>query len=246
MQSTEFWNQQYSNESVDYVEFDPTDPEGAALYAALDHFGDVSDRTLVDLGCGNGKTSLFFAARGARVVALDTSQVAIDQLSQYCEDNNIDNVETRVLSAHDVVQLEPSDFMFGSMILHHIEPFDEFVTAMRASIKPEGKAFFYENSANSQLLVWCRNNLVGRFGVPKYGDDDEFPLTPDEVRMLSKQFAVRQVFPELFFFRLISQYLLRMKLWNTFTAIDNFFYRFPSMAKYSYRQWLFLAPLTEK
>jgi len=58
-----------------------------------------------------------------------------------------------------------------------------------------GRAFFYENSAMSSLLVWFRQHVVGRWWVPKCGDEEEFPLTPGEVDMLRRAFAVRVAYP---------------------------------------------------
>ena len=63
--------------------------------------------------------------------------------------------------------------------------------ALRRTLKPNGKAFFYENNAASDLLIWFRNNLVGKLGVPKYGDKDESPLAPQEIDLLRRSFSVR-------------------------------------------------------
>jgi hypothetical protein len=44
--------------------------------------------------------------------------------------------------------------------------------------------------------------------VPKHSDDEEFPLTPGEIKTLSEYFRVEVRYPELVFLRLISTYLL--------------------------------------
>ena len=82
------------------------------------------------------------------------------------------------MSAQDISKLGKVDFIFGSMILHHIEPFDEFARSLSNVIKPGGKGFFWENSARSKTMIWFRQNMVGKLWLPKYGDQDEFPLTP--------------------------------------------------------------------
>jgi hypothetical protein len=38
---------------------------------------------------------------------------------------------------------------------------DEFAVALRTALRPEGKAFFYENSAMSPMLMWARRHVVG-------------------------------------------------------------------------------------
>ena len=132
------------------------------------------------------------------------------------------------------------DYVIGSMILHHLEPFSRFAEALDDALKPNGKAFFLENNANSRTLVWFRENLVGRFGIPKYGDMDEFPLTPHEVDLLRKRFSVRQEFPEMVFFYLVSLYLLNNKLEKFFRWLDQACLKNNLMVKYSYRQILLL------
>jgi 2-polyprenyl-3-methyl-5-hydroxy-6-metoxy-1,4-benzoquinol methylase len=208
---------------------------------ALAHFGDVEGRTVVDIGCGRGQASLFFASHGAKVISVDTSEVAIGNLTRYCEEHGIDTVEGRVLSAMEIDQLGPQDLVYGSLILHHLEPFAEFARVLRRTVRPGGKAYFYENNAASRTMVWFRRHVVGKAWVPKHGDDDEFPLTPDEVDELRKHFTVEQDFPELLYFELASAYLVKGKLEKPARKLDQTLHRFEPIRRYSYRQELKLS-----
>ena len=97
MQATEFWDNLWQEGSNSQVEMpDLNDP---VLNKALEHFGDVEGKTIVDLGCGRGATSLFFAHCGANVISIDLSDVAINNLSEYCRENNIENISPMKLSA---------------------------------------------------------------------------------------------------------------------------------------------------
>lgn len=237
MSTEDFWNNIYTKHKTSFPNEDD-----AVLLEAFRHFGgDVSGAKLLDLGCGDGSTSLFFAQKGANVVAIDISEAAIKGLSQFCQENQINNITPRQCSAFDILELGSFDFVFGNMILHHLEPFEEFAKILRKSIAPDGKAFFHENSAFSDLLVWFRNNLVGKYGIPKYGDDEEFPVTPQEVESLRRNFIVNIVYPELVFFRLASFYLLKGHLSGWLTQLDEYLFKFPSFRKYSYRQYLLLS-----
>lgn len=237
MNTEEFWNKIYATHQTHIPnESDPV------LSAALKHFGDVRGAKLLDLGCGDGSTSLFFAKKGANVVAVDISEAAVDSLSQFCTENKINNITPIKCSAFDILELAPFDLVFGKMILHHLEPFEDFSDILRTSIAADGKAFFHENSAVSDLLIWFRNNLVGKYGIPKYGDDEEFPLMPKEVKSLHKNFSVEIVYPELVFFRLASVYLLKDRLSQLLMKrLDEYFFQFPSFRKYSYQQYLLLS-----
>ena len=81
----------------------------------------------------------------------------------------------------------------------------------------------------------------GKYGIPKFGDDEEFPLTPGEIDCLRKHFSVQVVYPELLFFRLVSVYLLKGRMTNAFGALDKFFFRYPAFRAKSYRQYLLLS-----
>lgn len=209
--------------------------------AAQQHFGDIRGKKILEIGCGPGTSAFYFASQGADVTGIDISPKAIDDMNRLCQKNNIDNVRGICANAFDLRQVGSMDYVFGSMILHHIEPFRDFVKELRNTLKPGGRAFFYENNAASRGLVWFRQNVVGRWWVPKYGDPDEFPLTPQEVDLLRQQFHVEIRYPEMLFFRLISTYLLRGKISGPFYSLDNLFYRRAWMLRYSYRQYLLIS-----
>jgi SAM-dependent methyltransferase len=240
--ATEFWDGVFAHGGAsDYSRVEMPNLDDAILKTALEHFGDVRGKTLVDLGCGRGATSLFFAHHGADVIALDTSTQAIGNLAAYCEANRVANLEPRVLSALDLDRLGEADFVFGSMILHHLEPFAVFAGRLRQTLRPDGKAFFWENNARSRALLWCRENVIGKLWIPKYGDADEFPLTPREVDELRRHFDVHVEYPELLLFRMIPRYLFRGRMMRPFEALDRFFYRVPAIRQYSYRQFVRLS-----
>lgn len=90
-------------------------------------------------------------------------------------------------------------------------------------------------------MIWSCNNLVGKYGIPKYGDDDEFPLMSQEVESLRKDFSVNVVYPELVFFRLASLHLLKGRLSQLMKWLDDYFFQFHDFRKYSYRQYLLLS-----
>jgi 2-polyprenyl-3-methyl-5-hydroxy-6-metoxy-1,4-benzoquinol methylase len=220
--------------------------DAPVLVAALQHFGDVAGRRLVDLGCGTGEASLFCAAHGASVVSIDNSKVAIDNLRAYCVEHNVSNVTPICMDAADIAEVGSCDFIFGSLVLHHVEPFEEFALALRATLRPKGRAFFYENNARSRLLMWFRRHVVGKLWVPRHGDKEEYPLTPEEVNTLAKHFRLEVRYPELLFMRLISVYLFRGRGHRQLERLDDLLYRVPRLRRYSYRQCVLLEQRAEE
>lgn len=231
------WNHVY--QKADYST--ATTPQAEVVWrAAVSFFGELRGRRLLEIGCGPGASSLYFAQRGAEVVATDISENAIQHLRSEAEQLGVTRLHPLVCDAMDIGSLGRFDAVFGSMILHHIEPFPKFADTLAQVLDPKGKAFFWENNARSRLLIWCRKHLVGRFGIPKHGDTEEFPLTSDEIEELKARFRVTIEYPELLLFRLIPIYLFRGRAIPLFAAIDAAFYRRGLLVEYSYRQYLML------
>ena len=240
-QAQEFWNGIFSGRKEDASLVELPDMQNPVFQRAARHFGDVRGKTLIDLGCGAGASSLFFASLGANVIAIDLSTVAIDNLKRYCARHGITNITPRVLPAQKIASIENADFVFGSMILHHIEPFDQFAAQLRRAVKPGGRAFFWENNGASDTMMWFRDHVIGKLWVPKYGDPDESPLAPREVDALRRHFCVAAEFPEMSYVQMASTYLLRGKLHGAAARVDAFLARFASLRRFSYRQYLCLS-----
>lgn len=232
----DFWDQRFATEREPLA---VRRSKEAVVERACAWLGDVRGKTILDLGCGNGASSLMLAEKGARVIAVDTSEEGIAILRRECERRRLTNVRAEVGDALDIERFGPLDGVIGLMILHHIEPFDRFVDELQRSLRPGGRAFFWENNA-LPLLMWFRTHLVGRLWVPKHGDPEETPLSPTEVDTMRRGFAVKVAYPDLFLFRLISIYLLRNGLRSWFDAMDRFAYNIAFLRSLSYKQEIML------
>lgn len=236
--SSAFWDEVYTSNPSYSKELIVEARE--AIHAAAEWAGGFAGKTVIDLGCGGGASSLLLAELGAEVIALDASQVAVDHLAARCRSLGVTRVHPRLCNAMTIDALGPVDFVYGAMILHHIEPFADFAAALRRAIRPGGRAFFFENNAASELLIWFRQNVVGKLWVPKFGDEHEFPLMPSEIDVLRQHFDVRLDWPRMEFFSLAPMYLLRGRLAAPFQALDSFLFRHRIGLKYSYQQYLYL------
>ncbi|AXC10661.1 Methyltransferase [Acidisarcina polymorpha] len=237
-----FWEQIYANTTYSR---ELNDRISHALNSAHAFFKSTSGFKVLDVGCGPGATAIYWANTGADVTAIDHCASAIAALETRCEQMGIKNIHPLVGDVMKIDQLGQFDYIFGSMILHHLEPFQEFAAVLRRTLSARGKAFFYENNAASDLLIWFRTQVTGKFGVPKYGDKDEFPLSPKEINMLREQFSVGIEYPEMMFFQLASSYLFHRHLATEMKTIDNFLYKRKIGLRYSYRQYVELDALPE-
>jgi 2-polyprenyl-3-methyl-5-hydroxy-6-metoxy-1,4-benzoquinol methylase len=232
--SQEFWDRTYERSDRSSM------PNSTVLDRATTFLGDIAAKSVLDLGCGSGLTSIYLASKGANVTAIDTSKKAIELLKTSCRQNNIQNINALQMSAFDIVDLGQFDAVFGLFVLHHIEPFDKFPEVLWKAMKPHARAFFYENNGSSRLLLWFRNHAVGRLWIPKKGDPEEEPLSPQEVTALKEYFSVRHEYLEMRFFGLIPEYLFDGRFYGPFRMIDRFCLRRRLFLNLSYRQCILL------
>ena len=237
-EATAFWDRIYDAGAITVPS-----PNPAVAAASLRHFGDIQGKTILDIGFGRGEFTALFASLGARVVAIETSLTAVHRLQQFCRQERLDNVTVLRRSAFEL-DGEPFDFVFGSMVLHHLEPFEAFAAALYRCTRNGSSAFFYENNGSSRIALWFRQHLAGRLWFPKYGDRDEFPLTPAEVDRLRPYFEVTVEYPEFRYFGMFSLYVLRNRVApQLFAWLDRQCFRIPGLRKFSYVQYLRLRRL---
>ena len=74
---SDIWNKVYANDAS----FFGDDPSNFGL-ECYEEFKKHGVKKILELGCGQGRDTLFFASNGIDVVAIDSSQVAIDVLSK--------------------------------------------------------------------------------------------------------------------------------------------------------------------
>lgn len=140
--NTDYWNQYYHNKICS------TQPSPFAQYVStLVEPG----KTLVDLGCGNGRDALFFAGQGLQVVAIDLSHAAIDQL-------NRQPVKNACFLCGDFIASEAHkpdsyDYAYSRFTIHAINQKQEamLLQAMYRALKPGGKFFVEVRSVNDPL-----------------------------------------------------------------------------------------------
>ena len=110
-----FWDRLYQGTTSYSRELD--EDVKRALSSAQNFFHCKQGCKILDMGCGRGVTSLFWANTGAEVTAIDYSASAIAELSERREQMGIANIKPVVADAMAVDELGQFDYVFGSMIL---------------------------------------------------------------------------------------------------------------------------------
>ncbi|GAB4276529.1 MAG: hypothetical protein Kow0056_07070 [Coriobacteriia bacterium] len=149
----------FHDESVTDIELDeipvlqtfegPTSPEPAYV---LRQFGDISGTRILDLGCGAGEASVYFALQGAEVTALDISPQQCSLTKRLAVHWGVADKVKTVCTPIEAVDLEEQfDFIYGYGVLHHVD-IAQTAAVIRRLLKPGGTAGFIEPLAYNPVI----------------------------------------------------------------------------------------------
>ncbi len=119
--------------------------------------GNVNGASLLDLGCGMGEETTYFALLGACVTAIDISSVGVELAHRRAEYNGVgDRVVAQQTRADQTPFPDGSfDVVHGFGILHHIS-MERGMAETKRLLKPGGRALFFEHMGNSRLIERIR------------------------------------------------------------------------------------------
>jgi SAM-dependent methyltransferase len=115
------------------------------LEYAFHLLGDVEDRTIIDLGCGDGVNTVLLASLGARVLSVDISKKSLDLTGRRAAANKVDGRVTLLHSDAMAIPIEAGsiDAVLCTAVLHQVEPI-KTARQIRRVLKPGGVAVFDE------------------------------------------------------------------------------------------------------
>jgi SAM-dependent methyltransferase len=127
----------------------------------LSRLGDLSGKRLLDIGCGAGEAAVYFAQRGATVIAMDLSGAFL-RIVQHVADKHHTPI-TLVVGAGEHLPFPDASFdvVYGHGVLHHLELRDAMREVSRI-LRPGGRAFFIEPLGYNPIIDvyrWMAGNL---------------------------------------------------------------------------------------
>jgi ubiquinone/menaquinone biosynthesis C-methylase UbiE len=125
-------------------------------YGAL-QLGPVKGQKVLDLGCGMGEESVYFAMLGADVTAIDISPVGIELVKKRAAHNGVaERIRACAMRADETEFADGSfDVVHGFGILHHIG-LEKGLKEVKRVLKPGGRGLFFEHMGNSALIERLR------------------------------------------------------------------------------------------
>lgn len=140
---TGYWNRYYDLNKA---------PQKPSLFAQWVNEQLVKEKTILDLGCGNGRDSLFFYKNHMNVTAIDASSEVIDKLRrENAEDNIYFICDDFVCST--AIFAGQYDYCYSRFSLHAInkEQESEVINNVYKVLKEGGRFFIETRSVNDEL-----------------------------------------------------------------------------------------------
>lgn len=219
----------------------PPTSVGPIESAMLEAAGGVGGKRVLDLGCGIGDMTLTLLQQGAHVTATDLSPGMVDVTRRRVE-HHLPGAEAEYAAgpAEDLPFPDDTfDIVVGRLILHHLDMSLAPAEIARV-LAPGGAALFVENSARNPILMFARDRIAGRFGVPRIGTADEHPLSDADVAQIRRALPNTELlYPVFNFLTIFDRQVLRYKVplvSRLCHALDALVWRLvPPARKYSFR-----------
>lgn len=148
----------------------------------MNQLGDIHGKRILDLGCGAGENSAYFARQGADCVATDISPGMVETALKLAEKYGI-KLEGRVVNAMNIDFPDNSfDIVYAANILHHVDP-KLALKEMHRVVKPGGKVCFWEPLKHNPII-----NVYRRMAT-SVRTENEMPLDINIVKFIKQLFC---------------------------------------------------------
>lgn len=170
--TNEWWDKFYVNRSKQVPFFKNVPDENLISYFDRKL---LNGQRALDIGCGNGRNSIYIAKQEFEVKGIDFSKNAIEWAKEVSKDQalDIDFLCQSIFDFQDVV--ESFDFIYDSGCLHHIKPHrrSQYLENVSKYLKPDGHfamvCFNLKGGANiSDYEVYRSGSMQGGLGFSEY------------------------------------------------------------------------------
>ena len=175
------WAMEADVKDVDVRNF-ATAPTALENKKILQFLGDVRGLRILDIGCGLGEASVFFANLGADVTAVDISPAAIAKTKELAQYHNVKI--TAIVSSGERLPFDGNSFdiVYAGSMLHHLADINSFCIEVNRILRHGGRFCCFEPLKYNPII-----NIYRRIAT-EVRSKDENPLGVFEVTMIRKAF----------------------------------------------------------
>lgn len=176
------WSSLADIEKIDVQKYFST--EVASDYRlAMEFLGDLKNKKILDLGCGFGETSVYFALQGAKVISLEISPGMLMCVGKLADKWGVRRKIKLVESPAEKIPLESEsvDLVFGGNVLHHVD-IKRTSKEVKRILKIGGRAVFIEPLGYNPLIQ------IYRYLAGDVRTKMERPFTFRDIKLFGKGF----------------------------------------------------------
>ena len=162
--------------------------EAPALFSLINN--DLSNKTILDLGCGFGQNTKLLTDRGAsRVVGVDVSQKMLELAFKI---NNSDKVRYLCLDMNDINRINGKfDLVISSLAVHYVKDFKTLITNIYNLLNEGGEFVFSQEHPitlaplNGKSWDYNEDGIPTAFNLSNYqepGERNIFWLTNNVIK----------------------------------------------------------------
>ena len=154
MDDKKYWTQYYANNSK------PTNPSSFAEFILPQL---IENKNLIELGCGNGRDSIYFAQNNFNVIAIEQVQEEVDYLNKNHKEDNLlficdDFTNLVKTQSEDIINVD-FDYVYSRFTFHSINETKEDRTLdwIRSNLKKGGCFLLEARSINDPMFKQGKN-----------------------------------------------------------------------------------------
>ena len=120
----------------------------------------VTNKSILDLGCGYGENDKFYKEQGAKyVLGTDISEKMIEKANEI---NIIDGIEYKVIAMEDISSIDKKfDIIISSLAFHYIKDFDKLIKDCYKLLNKDGYLVFSQEHPFTTCIKFTENVKKG-------------------------------------------------------------------------------------
>ena len=158
----------------------------------------MGGKKIIELGCGLGEAAVYFAKKGAEVVATDISSGMCALVKKVAERHGVSLLTAQAYADKMPFPDESFDIVYAANLLHHVD-IEAAIKEAKRVLKPGGKFVSWDPLAHNPVINVYRRMAMG------VRTEDEHPIRMKQLDLFRKYFG--EVKYETFWFTTLFIFL---------------------------------------
>jgi len=182
------WAKQIDVSKIDVTRFFESQSVPENKWLISDLRAGFDNNSLLELGCGAGESSVYFARLGARVTATDISPEMLKVAVKLATENGV-SIDTVLTGAEDLSVFPDASFdiVYAANLLHHVKIYN-CISEVKRVLKPGGIGLFWDPIHYNPII-----NIYRKL-ASNVRTEDEHPLRVGDLNNIREIFSNKVTF----------------------------------------------------